>query len=380
MAPVRIARAEIFQYTLPLARPIPLRDRPLSERSGLLLRLHAPGGESAWGEAAPLPGFSRENMAACRKKLIEAVQALLAGGDLDDGAMRGLDVFRGPMAHSATYFAVESAWHALDAALHGVPPWERKAAGRNATLPLNALLAGEETAIYARAREAASLGYRAVKLKVGRERMTDDIRIVRAVREALGPDIALRLDANQAWSLADAVLFGKAVAEARIAYVEEPCAYLGDLPAFQLETGIPYAIDESIFTIHDVIQGRTESPMEERAISGIVQEAEALVWKPTLVHTPTLGELLFHDVTRGQSSRIVVSAAYESGVGTAALACYAAMFAAPETAVGLDTYSWIQPDLLRERLPLDHGVVDLHAVLQAAQTVDVDQLQLIWPE
>jgi O-succinylbenzoate synthase len=377
---VRIARAEVFQYTLPLDTPIVLRGRTLSERSGLLLRLHAPEGASAWGEAAPLPGFSRETVSACRKKLIEAVQALLERGELDDAAMRGLDVFRGTAAHSATYFAVESAWHALDAALRGTTPWAHRAPAHGTTLQLNALLAGDEAAVYARAREAAALGYRAVKLKVGRERMTDDIRIVRAVREALGPEVALRLDANQAWSLDDAVLFGKAVADSRIAYIEEPCSNLKDLPAFQLATRIPYAIDESIFTIHDVIQGRADSPLDERVISGIVQEAEALVWKPTLVHTPTLGELLFRDITQGHSSRIVVSAAYESGVGTAALAGYAAMFAAPDTPVGLDTYNWIRPDLLRERLPLDRGTVDLEAILRAAETVDLDRLQRVWPE
>ena len=375
-----IAKAEVFQYTLPLANPIPLRGRTLDTRSGLLLKIHAPDGHSAWGEAAPLPGFSRENLAACRKKLIEVVQVLLApGANLDDEGMRKLPVFGGRTAHSATYFAVESAWHLLDAAIRGIPPWRAKAPGRDATLQLNALLAGDESQVYARAQEAAVRGYRAVKLKVGRESMTDDIRIVRTVREIIGAEIDLRLDANQAWSLEDAVLFGRSIRESNAAYIEEPCASLGDLPAFQRATGIPYAIDESIFAIHDMLANRAPAPLGERAIAQIVQGAAALVWKPTLVHTPTLGGLLFRDIAQGQSSRIVVSAAFESGVGIAALANYAAMFAAPETPVGLDTYAWIAPDVLKERLPMDSGTVDLHAINAAARSVDIDRLERVWP-
>jgi len=377
---VIIAKAEVFQYTLPLSKPIPLRGRTLETRSGLLLRIYSPDGLAAWGEAAPLPGFSRENLSACRKKLVDTAKALLApGANLDDEGMRKLDAFRGPVAHSATYFSVESAWHMLDAAVRNVSPWHAKAPGRNASLQINALLTGEENQIYNRAREAAAQGYRAVKLKVGREQMAEDIRIVRAVRESIGPEVDLRLDANQAWSLEDSILFGRAIRASNPAYIEEPCANFGDLPAFHRATGIPYAIDESIYTIHDMLLGRAPTQIGERAIAGIVKEAAALVWKPTLVHTPTLGALLFRDVAQGQSSRVVLSAAYESGVGIAALANYAAMFAAPETCVGLDTYAWIEPDILKERLPMQSGTVDLYAINNAAQTVDMDRLEQVWP-
>lgn len=377
---MKIAGAEVFQYALPLARPIPLRGRPLASRAGLLLRLHAASGHSAWGEASPLPGFSRETLTACRKKLGEVMSAVLShGGELDAAGLGRLEAFRGPAVHSAAYFAVESAWHLLEAAAAGRTPWGDKAPARDASLRLNALLAGDDDAILEKAGRVPALGYRAVKLKVGRERMTDDIQLVRAVRECVGPDVAMRLDANQAWSLEDAILFGKAAAGTNIAYIEEPCAAPGDLPAFHRATGIPYAIDESIYTIHDMVQGRSANRLHDRVIAGVVNGAAALVWKPTLIHTPNLGKLLFRDVSQGQSNRIVISAAFESGVGIAALANYAAMFAAPETPAGLDTYDWMEPDILRERLPMTGGTADLHAINAAAQSVDLDRLERVWP-
>ena len=55
-------------------------------------------------------------------------------------------------------------------------------------------------AVLAKARVARAAGYEAVKLKVGRQALEDDIRLVREVRRVLGSGIALRLDANRAWS------------------------------------------------------------------------------------------------------------------------------------------------------------------------------------
>ncbi|MBL7644617.1 MAG: o-succinylbenzoate synthase [Candidatus Hydrogenedentes bacterium] len=377
---MRIAKAEVFQYTLPLARPIPLRDGLLNERTGFLLKLYSTGGHTAWGDAAPLPGFSRESTEECRKTLFAAAADLLDKDDtLDSDFPRRLKAFSGKTAHSAAYFAVESAWHLLVDASENKSPWHRKDPSRDATLHLNALLAGTPDEIRGKAVSAAALGYRAVKLKVGRESMTEDIRLVREVRSIVGPEVSLRLDANQAWSLDDAVLFGKATADAGIAYIEEPCSAPVDLPAFRRETGIPYAIDESIHALHDMLHGRSSPPLAQRIVADVFEGAAALVWKPTLVHTPILGQLLFRDVTHGHSNRVVISAAFESGVGIAALANYAALFAAPDTPAGLDTYAWMVPDVLQQRLPLNGGTVDLHAINQAARTVDGERLKRIWP-
>lgn len=66
------------------------------------------------------------------------------------------------------------------------------------------------------------LGARAVKMKVGGASMNDDVRRVRAVRQALGDDIALMLDANGAYRAHEAIQFGERVADLDIAWFEEP--------------------------------------------------------------------------------------------------------------------------------------------------------------
>jgi len=66
-------------------------------------------------------------------------------------------------------------------------------------------------------------GYRAVKMKVGGAPFREDVERVKAVREAVGPDISLMVDANNAWGAAEAVRFGRAVERYDITWFEEPC-------------------------------------------------------------------------------------------------------------------------------------------------------------
>ena len=65
-------------------------------------------------------------------------------------------------------------------------------------------------------------GFRHVKMKVGRLPVNEDVARVRAVREAIGPDIELMIDGNHVWSPSEAILFGRACEEFRPFWLEEP--------------------------------------------------------------------------------------------------------------------------------------------------------------
>lgn len=110
--------------------------------------------------------------------------------------------------------------------------------------------AGDAEAAAGRARQMKAVGLEHIKLKVG---TGPDVERVRAVREALGPDVSLRLDANGAWNLQQAVDFLDAVAPFGIAAVEQPLprAALGDLKALRQAVAIPVMADESLVTVED---------------------------------------------------------------------------------------------------------------------------------
>ena len=79
-----------------------------------------------------------------------------------------------------------------------------------------------DDAIRENARRAAGEGFRALKLKVGSEDGARDLRRARIVREAVGPDVRIMLDANQAWSLPRATAICRALGEIGPEFIEEP--------------------------------------------------------------------------------------------------------------------------------------------------------------
>ena len=68
-------------------------------------------------------------------------------------------------------------------------------------------------------------GYRGIKIKVGSDEPGRDLRRVKAVRDAIGPDIKFMVDANGRWDLPTAIRFGKAVSEFDLFWFEEPIWY-----------------------------------------------------------------------------------------------------------------------------------------------------------
>lgn len=104
-------------------------------------------------------------------------------------------------------------------------------------------------------------GYRAVKMKVGALKVADDVRRVEVVREAIGPDCGLMIDANGAWGRSDAIRFVRAVEHCDLTWVEEPC-WPDDLAGsteIRQAVGIPIAGGEIEFTrwgFRDLIDSR----------------------------------------------------------------------------------------------------------------------------
>jgi len=96
-------------------------------------------------------------------------------------------------------------------------------------------------------------GANAVKIKIGRENLGEDIERVRAVREAIGGDIALMVDANYAMSVEKAIQAADALKPYDIVWFEEPTLpddYRGYARIAEA-TGMPLAMGENLHTIHE---------------------------------------------------------------------------------------------------------------------------------
>ena len=161
---------------------------------------------------------------------------------------------------SATYVraAFEMALLDLAGKYYGVPVFELLGGRMRDRVPLAwGIYQKSPEEMAADAVAAAKQGYHAIKLKVGR-RLSDDLVAVRAVSEALGPDVPLRFDANGAWkSVAEAAYAMKALADvASVAWVEQPLPKrnFDGLRALRQMTALPVMADESCQTLRDAYE------------------------------------------------------------------------------------------------------------------------------
>jgi O-succinylbenzoate synthase len=355
---VRLDHATLYRYALPLTEPLVLNDVTLREREGLLIRLEDDESLEAWGEVAPLPGFSPEALpeatqaarAACAR--LEG-RALPAAASPDPAFFDELDEH--PLPPSVR-FGVEQAVLTLAARRAGTSLPRVLSDEPNATVFLNELLRPGD-ALDALVRRVRRDDYRAAKLKVGRRSVADDVRLVRRAREALPPDVALRLDANRAWTFDEARAFAERIADCDVAYVEEPLRDAASLADFAAQDLLPVALDESVVGMEP---------------DDLTDYARAIVLKPALLGLRRALRLGRRAETLGVTP--VVSGAYESGVGAAALVALAAAFRSNAPA-GLTTYRRLRNDVLAPPLDLDESRIDVPALFDQKRHVEQSALK-----
>ncbi len=345
---MRILRVYIYRYDLPLAQPLMLQGCRVESRSGLMIKLKGENDVVAWGEASPLPGFSREDLQQVTDSAVQLPRAMEGRllsplfGLATNHIQRWLGGFAAP---PSLRFAIDSALLSLLAQSRDVPLCRLLSKHPLTSVSLNGLLAGTRDDIADGAARLRAEGYRAAKLKVGRGRMLEDIETTRMVREILGDGVALRLDANRAWDHDTAARFARGIEDCGIEYIEEPLDDPSHLVDFSGRTGLPVALDETVV---------------EAGPQGIEtwRGAKAAILKPTL-----LGgiETAFWLAKRAHNAGMmpVFTSTFETGLGLVTLANMAAGFYDTDVPVGLSTRDWFQLDLLDGELPIAKGQFDM---------------------
>ena len=360
---MKITGFGLYRFRLPLTEPLTLKGTTLQHREGLLLKLEGEEGEVGWGETSPLPGFSREDLPEAARELGD-LAASVVGREVTD-AWIGADGHLARMLDDADLvpsvrFGFELAVWNLYAAAFGVVLPAVISARPAAVVPVNGLISGPPTGAPGEARRMREAGYEAAKLKVGGRPVQEDVALVRSVKEALGEGVALRLDANRAWTLDEALEFARGIEGVRIEYLEEPLADPAGLEAFTRDSGVPVALDESLV-------GMAPESLEEHRYAG------AVVMKPAFLGGISR-VLRLADRAVSLGMRPVVSSAYETGVGTAALVALAAGLGDGGVPAGLDTYRRLAGDVVEPRLPLPATHVSVREAVASGRGVVLQRL------
>jgi O-succinylbenzoate synthase len=287
--------AELLPTLRAFAIPMPTRFRGITLREGALL--HGPAG---WGEFSP---FAEYGPRECARWLACA----------------------------------------LEAAAHGWPAPVRDSVPVNVTVPA----VGAEQAY----KIVAESGCRTAKVKVAEpgQPAADDIDRVAAVRDAIGPDGRIRVDANGGWTVEQAERQLSDLSRFGLEYAEQPCATLAELAELRRRVDVPLAADESI--------RRASDPLKVRAAGA----ADIVVLKAQ----PLGGVRPALEIAEQCGLPVVVSSAVDTSVGLAAGVALAAALPELPYACGLATMSLLSGDVTadplaetRGELPVRPAVVD----------------------
>jgi O-succinylbenzoate synthase len=269
------------------AIPMTTRFRGITVREGAVLR-----GPNGWGEFCPFD-------------------------DYDD-------------AVAATWLAT-----AVEQCTRGWPAPVRDRIPINCTVPVVDAVRAHEI--------VAKSGCGTAKVKVADHpaSLGEDMARLEAVRDALGPDGRIRIDANAVWDVDTAVHHIREMARAAggLEYVEQPCRTIEELAAVRRKVDVRIAADESI--------RRADNPLKV-AVAGAADVA-------VIKCTPLGGVRRAMRVAEATGLPVVVSSALETSVGLAAQLALAGALPELDFACGLGTLSLLDGDIVRDSLQVVNG-------------------------
>jgi L-alanine-DL-glutamate epimerase-like enolase superfamily enzyme len=252
---VRITRVESWRVDMRLAEPYTIAYETVERVSNILLRIDLGAGPSGFGCAAPDPAVTGESPERVLAALRRVVEPVLKGAD----PMRRLvhlETFQKELADlPSARAAVDMALHDLLGKLAGQPTYKILGGFRErirTSVTIGILPCGETVK---RAQEFVGQGFRALKLKGGRDAEEDAERVLR-VREKVGRAIELRFDANQGYSLEASLRFVELTRAAGLELLEQPTPRgEPDLMGRVVESApIPVMADESLMGLRDAFR------------------------------------------------------------------------------------------------------------------------------
>ncbi|MCL1038893.1 o-succinylbenzoate synthase [Shewanella submarina] len=320
----RISKVSLYRYQIPLQPCLPVGAARIDNRQGLLLSISNQLGETFHSEIAPLSGvdvdanpltgFSRESLQQVTDYLQSKLTSLpgqsyqqllqLADESPFPSAALGLSLLEAKLTAQLPEVRIPQVEIPL-------VYFDKEAASQD----IQAVGAEVKARVSALPPQLHS-----VKVKVGQLPTAQEIELIHQILAA-NPRLKLRLDANRAFSLEQAIDFCACLPQDAIEYIEEPCADPADNPAVYQATGVLYALDETL----------NDPDYEFAATEGLT----ALVLKPMLIGSLyRLSELILTADSHGV--RCILSSALESSQGIADIARIAAWLT-PQESPGVDT-------------------------------------------
>ncbi len=344
---MKICRLSLIDFELTFRLPLITARGIFNRRKGIVIYAKTDDGFSGIGEIAPLHGFSRESLPQARRSAEHIAKCL---GDRE--------VPEHPEALAKVIGYLEDELNAPPSVLFGFEMLLGDLAGKKADLSLsnwfggnalsdvavNAILTGSPEDINTQLVAKRAKGFQVFKIKIDAGGIKPALDKIKAVRNAVGDEVMIRLDLNRGLDFEEAVGLLNQTKELGIEYVEEPLKEptTQDLVALREKTGLQIALDE---TVADT----------EKFYNLLNSKAcDVIVVKP-MVLGGISKSIKLCEVSAAQGLKMVITSTLESGIGVAACLHVAAIMGQHILASGLDTLDLFHDSIINENLPIVCG-------------------------
>jgi L-alanine-DL-glutamate epimerase-like enolase superfamily enzyme len=361
---MKIERIEAIPYAIPYARPLKFASGEVTSAEHVLIRVHTDSGLIGVADTPPRPYTYGETQDSIVSVVTKVFAPQLIGLDPFDRAKVRQLVRR--TIHNQT------AKGALDIALWDIigvylgTPVHKLLGGFTDSMRVSHMLGFKPAAeLLDEALQFREMyGINTFKLKTGRRPLSLDIEACHVLREGLGGDTEIYLDANRGWTANEAMEVLRRTADLRLSMLEEPCdagEAMGRRRLVQ-HSPIPIVGDESVSTLGDVsrelLSGGSSGICIKTARSGFTEAQQIL----------GLCEGLGVDVTMGNQ--------IDTQVGSLATVTFGAAFEASSRRAGeLSNFLDMTDDLLADPLEIRDGSIRVRDVPGVGARIDEDKLQ-----
>ena len=338
---------EPFAASLPMKKPVTMAGETVKRADNVFVRVETDNGSVGWGEAASAPTMTGETTASMMAAILH-MRPILIGHAAEDFPVISAAMNDAMYGNNGAKAAIETALHDALARAAGQPLHTLFGKRLRSRMPVLAVIGSTDQAADLReARERWGAGYRAFKIKVGLAPPEADAARTAAVCRLLkgqGGICLVSADANQGFSVDDALRYVQGVADCGLDFFEQPvrAENLDGMARVASASDVPIGADEGIHSLADI-----ERHHAHGAAAGVSLKAIKLGGLRGLFEACRLCERL------GMKVNISCKTG-ESSVASAAALHLAA--AAPELGWGLTlTNSGLTEDVVREPLRIEGG-------------------------
>lgn len=254
---MKITDIQIGHISIPLKKPFKTALRTVNRVEDVVIKVITDTGHVGYGEAPPTGVITGDTTGSIVGAIEEYIKKHIIGMDVENIEEIMLRLDKALVKNTSAKAAVDIAIYDLYGQLYNAPLYKllggyRKEIATDITISVN-----EPEQMAKDSIEAVALGYKTLKIKVGKDASVD-IRRMKAIREAVGYDVDLRIDANQGWKPKEAVKTLRQMEDAglNIEFVEQPVE-AHDFEGLKYVTdnvSIPVLADESVFSPMDAMK------------------------------------------------------------------------------------------------------------------------------